>query len=178
MNAADRVMEELLVLRCQTGDQTAFESLVRRYHGPLLYYVRRMIGRDAEDVVQQVWLAVYTGLPRLRHTDGFRIWMYRIARNLAGHMLRHRFTSVDHRELEDLIDPLGPEPSFSAEDAARVHEGLGKLVPAHREVLVLRFIEQMSYEEIAQITGCGAGTVKSRIHYAKRALRQELERKP
>jgi RNA polymerase sigma-70 factor (ECF subfamily) len=178
MNAADRVIEELLVLRCQAGDQAAFEALVRKYHSPLLYYARRMVGDEAEDVVQQMWMAVHTGLPRLRHTDGFRVWVYRIARNMAGQVLRRRWPVADETELEDVADTHEAEPSFAVEDAAMVHAGLEKLAPAHREVLVLRFIEEMSYEEISQITGCEVGTVKSRIHYAKRALRRQLEQVP
>lgn len=77
----------------------------------------------------------------------------------------------------DGIDVAGEseEYDFSAEDAERVHAALGRLVPAHREVLLLRFFEGMNYEDIARVTGCRLGTVRSRIHYAKRALRGVME---
>jgi RNA polymerase sigma-70 factor (ECF subfamily) len=65
---------------------------------------------------------------------------------------------------------------FSADDAERIHTALDKLSPEHREVLLLRFVEDLPYEQIAQITDCNLGTVKSRIHYAKRLLRREVER--
>jgi RNA polymerase sigma-70 factor (ECF subfamily) len=67
------------------------------------------------------------------------------------------------------------EEDFSAEDAQLVHEALGRLAPDHREVVLLRFFEGMAYEDIARITGCELGTVRSRLHYAKRALRRVME---
>jgi RNA polymerase sigma-70 factor (ECF subfamily) len=67
------------------------------------------------------------------------------------------------------------DEGFAEEDARRVHAALDKLSAGHREVLLLRFIEDLSYEEIAQVTGCHIGTVRSRIHYAKRLLRREME---
>jgi RNA polymerase sigma-70 factor (ECF subfamily) len=70
------------------------------------------------------------------------------------------------------------EPVFNAEDAAQVHAALDELAPEHREVLVLRFLEDMSYENIAQAIGCQIGTIRSRLHYAKRALRRALEKTP
>jgi RNA polymerase sigma-70 factor (ECF subfamily) len=70
----------------------------------------------------------------------------------------------------------GEPDDFSAEDAARVHRALDELEPEHREALVLRFLEEMSYEDMARVTGCPLGTVRSRLHYAKRALRRALER--
>src|SRR5205807_2650388 len=82
-----------------------------------------------------------------------------------------------HRPLEefDVADAAGGVEEFSAEDAARIHRGLDALIPEHREVLVLRFIEGMAYEQIAGVVGCQLGTVRSRLHYAKRALRRIIE---
>jgi RNA polymerase sigma-70 factor (ECF subfamily) len=68
------------------------------------------------------------------------------------------------------------EPEFSPADAARIHEGLARLNPAHREVLVVRFMENLSYEQIAELMNCNTGTVRSRLHYAKRALLHQLEK--
>jgi RNA polymerase sigma-70 factor (ECF subfamily) len=77
----------------------------------------------------------------------------------------------------DGIDLVAGEEAddFSAEDAEHVHTALGLIAPEHREVLLLRFVEEMSYEDIARVTGCQLGTVRSRIHYAKRALRRVME---
>jgi len=77
------------------------------------------------------------------------------------------------------MEPIADEEpldEFSAEDASRVYAALDRLTPEHREVLLLRFIEQMSYEDLAQVTGCPVGTVRSRIHNAKRGLREILKR--
>ncbi len=70
------------------------------------------------------------------------------------------------------------EPEFSLADAVRIHEGLARLNPSHREVLVLRFMENLSYEQIAELINCNSGTVRSRLHYAKRALLHQLEKLP
>jgi RNA polymerase sigma-70 factor (ECF subfamily) len=80
----------------------------------------------------------------------------------------------------ELVDIAGDDDvdDFSAEDAQRIHVALGRLAPEQREVLLLRFMEGMSYEEMARVTGCQLGTVRSRLYYAKRALRRLLERSP
>ena len=175
MDNADRLLDEMLLLRYQTGDDLAFEQIVRRYHGPLLYFVRRMIapGDGADDVLQQVWMAAYQQLPRLRHTDALRVWLYRTARNLAIRGLRRKPREMPVESLDQVPDE--PEAEFGPEDAAAVHAALIRLSAEHREVLVLRFMEQMSYEEIADTVGRDLGTIRSRLYYGKRALRRELE---
>ena len=179
----DELIDSVDVLRCQTGDRAAFDRLVRRYHGRLLYFVRRLAGDDrSDDLVQDVWLAVWRQLPRLREVESFRPWVYRIARNLALKRRRDEPRSAAPTPLlpEQFPDD-GPEPdeaSFRAEDAARVHAALARLSPGHQEVLALRFLEDMTYEQVAEVVECDLGTVKSRLHYAKRALRRELETNP
>ena len=79
-------------------------------------------------------------------------------------------------EAEQVPDPSAEAPDFSPEDGQRIHAALDELTLEHREVLVLRFLEDMAYEDIAAVTGCQMGTVKSRLYYAKRALRGILER--
>lgn len=177
MNPFERLREQVLVLRYQAGDATALEELVERYHGPLLYFVRRMVGdsRSAEDVLQDTWVAVVRDLRKLRNPGAFSAWLYRIARNKVYERLR-KTTRV--LPLSEEVEKAGaPEETenFSADDADRVHECLERLRAKHREVLVLRFLEQMSYQDIAVVVGCTLGTVRSRIHYAKRALRREME---
>jgi RNA polymerase sigma-70 factor (ECF subfamily) len=178
MDASEQLLEQILVLRAQTRDDGAFEKLVARYRARVAYFVRRSVGNDgsAEDVLQQVWLTAFERLPRLKEPAAFRVWLYRIARNQAVDAVRAR-RPVEPVELDELSDGDGPaEPEFTAEDAARVHAGLATLRPEHREVLVLRFMEDLDYGQIADVVGCDLGTVKSRLHYAKRALRRELER--
>lgn len=165
--------ERLLVIRSQAGDALAFEELVATYSQRLRYFLRRLVldATTAEDLLQDVWLDVYRGLRKLREPDAFRAWLYRIARDRAFQFVRRKRTVC---QLPDDVEGTlhdSPEPEFNAEDAQRIHVALHCLSPEHREVLVLRFIEGMPYEEIARVTEINMGTVRSRIHYAKRALR-------
>jgi RNA polymerase sigma-70 factor (ECF subfamily) len=176
-DAADWLYERVLVLRCQAGDEAAFAELVARYQPRLRYYLRKMLreGHAAEDALQDVWLAVFRAVPRLADAGAFRAWVYRIARDRALREFRKR---TPHRSLEreDFIEGCAEEDAFSAADVERVHAALDELPPEQREAVVLRYIEDMSYEEMAQVVGCPLGTVRSRLHYAKRALRRLLER--
>ena len=124
----------------------------------------------AEDLLQEVWLDVFRGLPRLADPQAFRAWIYRIARDRAfGHLRKSKRQEQPLGEI-DVPDEAAEEGEFSPEDAARIHAALGDLPLEQREVLVLRFLEEMSYDEIARVTSQPLGTVRSRIHYAKRAL--------
>jgi RNA polymerase sigma-70 factor (ECF subfamily) len=174
----DPLYERVLVLRCQAGDETAFAELVERYQPRLRYYLRKML-RDlhgAEDALQEVWLDVFRAVSRLADAGAFRSWIYRIARDRSLRVLRK--CRLPHQPLEEVDEIVGQEEEahFAAEDAERIHGALDELATEHREVLVLRYVEDMTYEEIALVVGCRVGTVRSRLHYAKRALRVVLER--
>jgi RNA polymerase sigma-70 factor, ECF subfamily len=175
---ADRLYEQVLVLRCQTGDEAAFAELISRYHHRLHYFVRKLLAgaESTEDVLQDVWLDVFRGLPQLTEPGAFAAWLYRVARDRAFRLLRrrHQFRPAPLPP-EELAEPE-KETDFSPEDAGHIHVALDELSPEHREVLVLRFLEEMAYEDIARVTGCPVGTVRSRLHHAKRALRRILER--
>jgi RNA polymerase sigma-70 factor (ECF subfamily) len=177
-DSADRLFERVLVLRCQAGDEAAFTELVERYHARLRYYVRKMLGRDhrSDDVLQDVWFDVFRGVAKLDDPGAFPAWVYRIARARVASVLRRPRRPVQSLEEDDLTDTAEEGDDFTEEDAERVHAALDRLSPEHREVLVLRFLEGMSYEDIARVTGGQLGTVRSRLHYAKRALRGLLER--
>jgi RNA polymerase sigma-70 factor, ECF subfamily len=173
---ADQLYERVLVLRCQTEDESAFAELVDRYSPRLTYYLRKMLGdpHGAEDLLQEVWFAVFRGLPRLADPKAFPAWVYRIARDRAWRTLRKRRPNQRTLIEDDLIEENAD--AFSAEEASAIHAGLDTLAAEHREVLVLRFLEDMSYENIAKVIACQLGTVRSRIHYAKQALRRALEK--
>jgi len=166
------------VVRCQAGDEDAFAELVERYQPRLRYYLRKMllgIG-EADDVLQEAWLDVFRSVARLKDAGAFRGWLYQVARTRALKVFRKRRLPFEQVEPEQLVDTGQNEDQFSADDAQRVHAALDKLPAAQREVLVLRYIEDMSYEEIATIVNCQIGTVRSRLHYAKRALGNELQK--
>jgi RNA polymerase sigma-70 factor (ECF subfamily) len=129
-----------------------------------------------EDLLQDVWLAVFRGLPKLADPQAFRAWVYRIARDRAFGLLRKVKHQAQPLGEIDVSDESADAGEFSPEDAARIHAALDALPPEQREVLVLRFLEDMSYDEIARVTSQPLGTVRSRIHYGKRALRRALEK--
>ena len=177
LDSQEKAHEQVLVLRCQAGEHEAFASLFERYYGPLKYYLRRLLDNPetADDALQTVWLKAFRGIARLRQPAAFRMWLYRIARNEAMQHLRRNpgWTEIEEKMLP--ADPGGESDDPPATDAARVHAALEKLSPSHREVLVLRFMEGLSYEEIAGVVNCEPGTVRSRLHYAKGALRRILK---
>lgn len=176
-DAARKILERLLVLRCRSGDGDAFEQLVAGHQGQLRYYIRRLLGGPAgeDDLLQDTWLAVWRSIGKLRDPAAFAPWLYRIARNKVYAQIRKQ---LKYQELTDqsqnLLSQEDPQ-DFSPDEAAKIHECLGKLRPEHREVLLLRFLEEMSYQDIATVIDKSVGTVRSRIHYAKHALRREME---
>jgi RNA polymerase sigma-70 factor (ECF subfamily) len=174
---ADRLYERVLVLRCQAGDADAFAELVARYQPRLRYFLRKLLGGagDADDALQEVWLDAFRGLPRLHDPGAFPAWVYRLARDRAFRALRRRGARPVPLDEAEVPDPSGAEEEFSDEDVGRVHAALDELSAEHREVLVLRFLEGMAYEDIARVVGCRVGTVRSRLYYAKRALRRLVE---
>jgi len=185
----NRIYERLLVLRCQTGDERAFAELVGRYSPRLRIFLRKMLGEGdsggagggggghaVEDVLQDVWFDVFRGVGRLQDLEAFAGWLYRIARDRAYRVLRRR-RAVKTQAMDEIDLPASSaNDDVTSDDERRlVHASLDRLPHAQREVLLLRFIEDMSYEQIASTVGCGVGTVRSRLHYAKRALRELME---
>lgn len=168
---------EKIVLRCKGGDSSAFEELFELYQPRLKYYVRRLDGTTAaDDLLQDIWLTVFKKIRKLKEPKAFNVWLYRIARNrvFSGFRRKERFLSLP--EENDLPVSKADESTFDANDAQQLHAALNKLKTHHKEVLTLCFIEQMPYQSIADIIGCNIGTVGSRIYYAKRSLRKEMER--
>lgn len=174
---ADELYERLLVLRCQAGDGDAFAELVSGYTPRLRYYLQKLVGDtlEGDDLLQDVWFDVFKALPRLADPRAFPAWLYRLARDRAFRRLRrHRPTRPPAPE-DGLAERPDREEEFTADDVAWVHAALDRLPPEHREVLVLRFLEGMAYEDVARVVGCPLGTIKSRIHHAKRGLRRAIE---
>jgi RNA polymerase sigma-70 factor (ECF subfamily) len=180
----DAVAEGLLVLRAQLGARDAIERLVNRYDAMLGYYLARFVerGADRDDLRQEVWIAVVRKLHTLDEPGAFRGWLFQIARHRAISWLRRQRIEIAlddagaDGELAAEVD-AGLEPDPSAAEAASVHAALAGLSPSHREMLSLRFIAELSYDQIAGVVGCPVGTVRSRIHYAKLALRRAMGRK-
>ena len=168
------------------GESRAFDELVNRYQNRLLNFVYRTTGdrERAEDLVQEVFVRVYRHIHRFDRSRKFSTWIYTIASNLAKNELRNRsrnplvlFQTI-RRNWEDDDRPLQFEdPGSRPDDLYRkrhlreaVEDAVEKLPPHHRNVFVLRELEGKSYEEIAEITSCNLGTVKSRLNRARNAF--------
>jgi len=174
---ADRLYWRLLVLRCQGGDAAALEELVAQSQPRLRGFLFKMLpGANLDDVAQDVWMDVMRDLRRLEDPGAFVPWFYRIAHNRVFRLLRRNRSAAVSIDGVEVAEP-GPADEFTAEDAAAVHAALDKLAPEYREALLLRFMDDLSYEQIATIADCPVGTVRSRIHNGKRQLRAILERK-
>ena len=166
--------QHLVVARAQLGDEQAFQWLVHHYTPRLLWFVRK-IGLspvNADDVVQNVWLAAWSSLHRLRKVDRFRSWLYGIARNKALQYVA-QVREVPIANFESVPD--APDDSFFERYMPHLNEALDRLSVIHREILALRFLEEMTFEELSEATGTSVGTIKSRLHNAKVALREKLE---
>jgi RNA polymerase sigma-70 factor (ECF subfamily) len=177
MNEAAKLREQVLLLRCQIGDRDALEELIERYERPLRYFINRLLdnSEQTEDIYQDTWLTVIRRIHGLKELDAFPAWLYRIARNKVYQQLRtKRGLSVLDENVP--VENHAEDDDFSGEDAARVHKCLKELPLEYREVLMLRFLEQMPYQQISQVLNCKLGTVRSRLYYAKIALRKELEK--
>ena len=165
------------------GDPRSFGELVDRYDKRLLNFVYRTVGdrERAQDLVQETFVRVYRHLHRFDQTKKFSTWIYTIAGNLAKNELRNRsrnplvlFQTIkknweaDHRPLEWEDTKLRPDDLFRKRHLKEmVEKSVAQLPEHHRIVFVLRELEGKTYEEIADITGCNLGTVKSRLNRAR-----------
>ncbi len=176
MDNENRARYEWIALRCQSGDMSAFEDLVAIMERPLLYYATTLTGSQdvGLDVLQDVWIKVLHGIRKLKDPGSLRSWLYAITHGVAVDRIR-RNTSRERAEQVELEDfQEAEEPLFAVEEAAAIHLALSQISLTHREVLVLHFLEDMPIAEIAVVVECSEGTVKSRLHYAKRAMKEVL----
>jgi len=170
----------VLVERTLRGDLGAFEALVERHRDVVVRVAARIAGRDhAEDVSQDAFLRAFHRLPRFRGDASFRAWLLQITHNAAvDHLSRRRREPIEGVEAdprhEQEVGRLPAERLESRERIARLESKLRGLSPEGRVVLVLRDIEGMSYEEIAAVTEAPLGTVKVRLHRARRDLIEML----
>jgi RNA polymerase sigma-70 factor (ECF subfamily) len=169
---------QLLILRCQTGDERAFAQLFGEFSGRTLAYLKSVVGEGAEDVQQEVWLAVYRGLGRLDNARAFRTWLYSTTRHRAIDYLRSRKREQEllSAAVQDATEELESAEEREAFDEAAVSMALNTLPAVQREVLLLRYRDDLSYAEIALVVGCSVGTVRSRLHHARQRMQGIRER--
>jgi RNA polymerase sigma-70 factor (ECF subfamily) len=187
--------EDARILRgLRSGIETAYEELIDRYEQPVFSLVFRLLGNasDASDVVQEVFLKVFRGVSSFREQSSLRTWIYRIAINEAHN---HRRWFIRHCRREVSMESERPQhanPVEWATDPGRspfdqaldrethtlIERALTRINPVFRTAVVLRDIQNLSYEEIAEILQVSLGTVKSRIVRGREALRRELTQRP
>jgi RNA polymerase sigma-70 factor (ECF subfamily) len=181
--------DDALIDRLVARDERAFNALVRAYERRVFALVLRMIDNraEAEDLAQEVFVQVFKAIGSFRRESKLSTWIYRIAINLCKN--RSKYLRVRHSSEQDPLEPHEGDASRRAGgDIARpdemtagkqveriVQRAIGALEPSFRECLILRDVEDLSYEEIGDITGLPAGTVKSRIHRARAQLRDIVE---
>ena len=182
------LQEQMWIDNARQGDQAAFEQLVRLYEKRVFALTLRMCRNpeDAAEAAQEAFLSAWQGLAFFRGESSFATWLYRLASNACVDLLRRegRRQSAagpslnDEEARVDVPDPA-PSPQERAEQAElreQIEAGLQALTPDHRQVLILREMHQLSYDEIAQTLDVDVGTVKSRINRGRKQLRNFLLR--
>ncbi len=169
--------DEKLMRRYASGDMSAFETLYARYRGPLYRYIRRQVPdpATANDLYQGSWERVIRARKSYRPDAPFKAWIYRITRNLlVDHYRRNR----PHAELQpdaQASDNPNPAEAFATQERhERLLSAIQALPPEQKEALLLRLEGGLGLADIAEITGAGRETVKSRLRYATAKLKQEL----
>lgn len=180
--------QELLIRRCQEGDKAAFAQLVRANQQTVFNLLYRLIPdwMDLEDISQDVWVKVYQSIGRMKNYASFKTWLHRIAVNTYYDRMRKH----GHRVEISLDDPINDEEDkaidlpdtklmpeellLSSEWKGYVEEKIKLLPEQHRLMIVMRDVQNLSYDEIAEVTGLSLGTVKSRIARAREKLVSEL----
>lgn len=175
------MVEEQCVAQARGGDASAFEELVQTYEAPVYRLALRMCGgraEDAQEVAQETFLAAWRGLPRFRGQCRFSSWLYKLTANAAvDHLRREKRwpAAVPLENAGEPADPHTPQEELERRELHRaVQQALDRLTPEHREVLLLRQMQGLSYQEIGAALSLEEGTVKSRISRAKRQLRTIL----
>ena len=170
------------IARAQRGETAAFSELVARHQDRLYRYLVRLTrsAEDARELMQETFLSAYEALPRWRPDARLGTWLFRIAHNQAVDRLRRArrvdFVALDESHGERLAaETPGPDAVLQTRQRLQALErALARLPAEHREILLLRDIEGMPYEDIAQVLGIGLGTVKSRIARARAGLLEKM----
>ena len=171
--------DELLAIRCQMGERSAFTDLINRWHEPLWRYLRRLAGSNeaADDLVQDTWLKVLRGIAGLREAARVRPWLFGIARRVAMDRLRAQYARPhdDDARIDELAAP--PEDHELESDLAALEAGMASLPMRERETLALFYLRELTIEEMSALLEVPAGTVKSRLFRARELLRREFDKR-
>ena len=182
----DSPSDEELIERFQNGDIYAFEEIVKRYKDQLLNFAYRFLGdiEDSEDIVQETFLRIFRKKKAYKNIAKFSTWIYTITGNLAKTELRRRnkrklfsLSGLKYNDKEYEIPDLKKDPEEKADSVVKdeiVQKAINSLSPKFKEVIILRDIQELSYEEISKIINIPLGTVKSRVNRARLKLQELL----
>jgi len=174
--------ERELIFAAQKGDTGAFKELYEYYSDRIFTLLSYSLNdaSQAEDVLQTVFVKVFEALPFFRLESSFLTWIYRVALNECKNRKRRRklFVPISSETEEYQVDPgLAPDHQHAVQQASRlIHDAVMDLKPKYRAVVVLKYLEELSYEEIAAVLGCSQGTVATRLHRALAILEKKLRR--
>ena len=177
--------EELVAMeQCRRGSRKAFEVLVNKYMKDAYYIALGFVGNreDAQDLSQEAFVRAFRNIKKIRPECGFFPWFYQILKNLCiSHLRKKKHRKAASLDVEGCPEAEAPNDNFSPEEIAdrnemkdKVWQAIGKLDPKHREVIILRHFQNMSYEQIAEALFCNKGTVTSRLYYARKHLEELL----
>lgn len=184
---ANQPSDEELIERFQRGDLYAFDLIVKRYKDQLLNFVFRFVGNqeEAEDIVQDTFLRVYRKRKAYKRIAKFSTWIYTIAGNLARTELRRRkrrklfsVTDMGYEDRDYEISDEGHTPESKVDGIIQeeiIQREINNLSPKFREVIILRDVQELSYEEISKIIKVPIGTVKSRVNRGRLKLQNRLK---
>lgn len=168
--------DQRAIRNCQKGDKQAFRHLVERYQNQAMGHAIAILGNreDAEDALQDAFLRAFNALRRFDVGHQFYPWFYVILRNccfkLGGRRRKQNLTGSDEIEI------LAPTPSLGQEESILLERMMLELKPEDRELITLRHLDGLSYEELAERLAVPVGTIMSRLHHARKRLRAELAR--
>ncbi|MCB1217674.1 sigma-70 family RNA polymerase sigma factor [bacterium] len=171
-----------LVLRATKGDERAYGKLVGMYQARLYNFVRSMVRNDeiAEDITQESFVKAFFSLRKLQNPASFKSWLFRIANNNTLDYLRKKriqTVDVDESVRESYVDEASPEKgAVSSSRTKHIRDALDKLKPDQRNILVMCDLQGFSYQEIAEALDIPFGTVQSRIFYARKKLKEFLDK--
>ena len=174
----DQAGNELLVRMARQGDEAALAELVRRWHGPLLASALRLLAyrhHDAEEAVQEAWLAIFRALPNLRDTTCWSSWTHQIVRNAC--LKRHRADQHQAQSTSSCpepVDPGDPEPANNA-GLRRLSKWIDRMPKAYREAVILRYRKKLEYRRIAKTLGISVGTAESNVYRGLLWLERRLK---
>lgn len=174
--------QENIIARARRGDADAFEQLVVAYRDQVFRLALRMCGNeaDADEVAQEAFLSAWKALPNFRGDSRFSTWLYQLTSHAVIDLMRREKRQIAAEDITEVSAPdPGPSPQQQAERSETrqaVRDAMGQLSPEYRQIVVLRFLQELSYEEIGVVLKLPPGTVKSRLNRAKSQLKDILSK--